>query len=114
MQAAYESQADPAAASLVWHTRPDGNVELPGPAAVMDDADDPREDDVDMLQVCVRVCVAGFHTMQGATLHGVCIACADDSVCVHTARSRSLRLMCCCYCCYYCCCRLMMRRWTTT
>lgn len=52
---AFESQADPAAASLVWHTRPDGTVELPGPAAVMDDADDAEESDVDMLQVCVCV-----------------------------------------------------------
>lgn len=51
--AAVESLADPAAASLVWHTRPDKMVELPGPAAVMDDADDAEEDDVDMLQVCV-------------------------------------------------------------
>lgn len=49
--AAFESRADPGVASMVWHTRPDGTVDLPLSAAVMDDADDPGEDDVDMLQV---------------------------------------------------------------
>lgn len=48
---AFESQAPPAAASFVWHTRPDGAVDLPPAAAVLDDADDPGEDDVDMLEV---------------------------------------------------------------
>ena len=49
--AAFDSRADPAAASFVWHTRPDGAVDLPPAGAAMADADDPDEDDVDMLQV---------------------------------------------------------------
>jgi hypothetical protein len=49
--AAFESRADPGVASMVWHTRPDGTVDLPLSAAVIDDADDPGEDDVDMLKV---------------------------------------------------------------
>lgn len=35
----------------MWHTRPDGSVALPPAGAAVADADDPGEDDVDMLQV---------------------------------------------------------------
>lgn len=57
--AAFEAQADLAAASFVWHTRPDGTVDLPPAGVAMADADDPGEDDVDMLQVqynCITCC----------------------------------------------------------
>lgn len=53
--------APPAAASFVWHTRPDGNVDLPPAGAAVDDADDPEEDDVNMMLQVLRVhlCVEG-------------------------------------------------------
>lgn len=57
--AAFEAQADLAVASFVWHTRPDGTVDLPPAGVAMADADDPGEDDVDMLQVqynCIACC----------------------------------------------------------
>jgi len=67
--AAFESRADPAAASLVWRPRPDGTIDLPPAGAVMDDADDPGEDDVNMLQVrgatgvCLQPCTRSMQVM---------------------------------------------------
>lgn len=94
-EAAFESQPDPAAASLVWHTRPDGTVELQAPAAVMDDADDAEEDDVDMLQVCW--CVSAGSRVHVTPQFGVsteppqpALTCKRS---VHAACS--VRLLCC-------------------